>query len=63
MKTTEELQAKWAEILRRLDEETTFNLNQVRGICFALLSQKIDLDKRIAILEELINLNPKHSAI
>jgi hypothetical protein len=34
MKTTEELQEKWTEILRRLDEETTFNLNQVRG--FAL---------------------------
>ena len=63
MKTTEELQEKWTEILRRLDEETTFNLNQVRGICFALLSQKIDIDKRIAILEELINLNPKQSTI
>ena len=63
MKTTEELQAKWTEILRRLDEETTFNLNQVRGICFALLSQKIDIDKRIAILEELINLNPKQSTL
>ena len=63
MKTTEELQAKWTEIVRRLNEETTFNLNQVRGICFALLSHKIDLDKRIAILEELINLNPKQSTL
>jgi hypothetical protein len=63
MKTTEELQAKWTEIVRRLNEETTFNLNQVRGICFALLSQKIDIDKRIAILEELINLNPKQSTL
>ena len=63
MKTTEELQAKWTEIVRRLNEETTFNLNQVRGICFSLLSQKIDIDKRIAILEELINLNPKQSTL
>ena len=63
MKTTEELQAKWTEIVRLLNEETTFNLNKVRGICFALLSQKIDIDKRIAILEELINLNPKQSTL
>lgn len=63
MKTTEELQAKWAQVLRQLDEETTFNQHQVRGICFALLNQNIDLDKRIKILGEIINLNPKQSAL
>jgi hypothetical protein len=63
MKTTEELQAKWTEILRRLDDETTFNQQQVKGICFALLNQKVDLNKRIAILGEIINLNPKQSTL
>ena len=63
MKTTEELQAKWTQVLRQLDEETTFNQNQVRGICFALLNQNIDLVKRIKILGEIINLNSKQSAI
>jgi len=52
---------KWADVLLKLDTESTFSKQQVRGICYAMAVQKINFEKRIAILEEIIKLNPKQS--
>ena len=52
-------ETKWADVLLKLDTETTFSKHQVMGICYAMSVQKINLDKRIAILEEIIKLNHK----
>jgi hypothetical protein len=61
MKTIDTQETKWANVLLKLDTETTFSKQQVMGICYAMLEQKINVDKRIAMLEEIIKLNPKQS--
>jgi hypothetical protein len=61
MKTIDTQETKWANVLLKLDTETTFSKQQVMGICYAMSEQKINVDKRIAILEEIIKLNPKQS--
>jgi hypothetical protein len=59
MKTTEQYEMHWADLMHQLEHSTTFSKRQFRSIGYVVASLKAKTEKKIEIIEEIIKWNVK----